>query len=155
MQRAERSIRVAAPADRVYQFWRNFENLPQFMEHVQEVQSLDADHRLSHWQLKGPLGMTLEYDAEVVEDIPNKSIGWRSREGGDVGVSGNVTFTELDNNETQVHVVMQWFDPPAGPIGEALSRMLQNPERMLEEDLHRFKKVIESNTGSQREARVA
>jgi uncharacterized membrane protein len=49
MQRAEQSIRVAAPAASVYQFWRNFENFPRFMDHVEEVRLLDADGTHSHW----------------------------------------------------------------------------------------------------------
>ncbi len=141
MQRVERSIRVAAPVSEVYNAWRNFERFPEFMEHVQEVRWIGADKKLSHWKLKGPMGVDVEYDAEITEDEPNRSIGWRSREG-DLGVAGNVTFAELEG-ETAVHVIMQWFDPPAGPIGEAVSRMLQNPSEMLDEDLRRFKHMVE------------
>jgi uncharacterized membrane protein len=141
MQRIERSIRIQAPANRVYELWRNFENFPHFMEHVESVHTL-GDGRLSHWKLKAPLGVNVEYDAEIAEDVPNKSIGWRSTDG-NLGNSGNVTFAETDDGMTQVHVIMQWFDPPAGPIGEAFSRILQNPEKMLEEDLHRFKEWVE------------
>src|SRR5438067_10559159 len=142
MQRVERSIRVHAPSSRVYELWKNFERFPTFMENVHEVRMLDG--RRSHWKLTGPLGKEVEYDAEISEDEPNKSLGWRSVEGrGEIGVSGNVTFSELGDGETEVHVVMQWYDTPGGPIGETASRTLQNPERMLEEDLHRFKDVAE------------
>jgi uncharacterized membrane protein len=142
MQRIEKSIRVAAPASRVYELWRNFENFPRFMEHVEEVHTL-GDGQLSHWKLKAPLGVNVEYDAKIAEDVPNKSIGWRSTDG-NLGNSGNVTFTETDDRMTLVHVVMQWFDPPAGPIGEALSHILQNPDKMLDEDLRRFKDWAET-----------
>jgi len=144
MQRAERSIRVAASAETLYHHWRNFENFPHFMEHVESVRVTGSDKKLSHWKLKAPLGMSVEFDAEISEDEPNKSIGWRSHEG-NIGMSGNVTFTELDT-ETQVHVIVQWFDPPGGPIGEFLSRTLQNPEVMLEEDLRRFKHWAEGQS---------
>ena len=78
------------------------------------------------------------------KDEPGKSIGWRSIEGhSEVGVSGNVTFSELGDGETEIHVVMQWYDTPAGAIGEAASRTLQNPEQMVEDDLRRFKDVAE------------
>ena len=60
MQRVEKSVRVHAPASQVYEFWRNFENFPQFMEHVESVQVTDPDKRFSHWKLKGPLGMDVE-----------------------------------------------------------------------------------------------
>src|SRR6476659_6827405 len=81
MQRVEKSVRVHAPADQVYEFWRDFENFPRFMEHVESVQVMDAGKRLSHWKLKGPLGMDVEYDAELAKDEPNKMIGWNSTRG--------------------------------------------------------------------------
>jgi len=152
MQRVERSIRVAAPASHLYQLWRNFENFPRFMEHVEGVQVSDAEKKHSHWKLKAPLGMSVEFDVDIIEEVPDRSIGWRSREG-NMGVAGNVTFTDLEN-ETQVHVIMQWFDPPGGPVGEFLSRTLQNPDEMLEEDLRRFKHWAEGEfaSGSSRTA---
>ena len=146
MQRAESSIRVAASAEDVYKFWRNFENFPQFMEHVKEVRLLDPEGKKSHWVLKGPLGVSVEYDAEVAKDEPNKMIGWNST-GGEMGTSGAVTFAETGDN-TEVHVVMQWYDPPGGAVGEAASKLLQNPEKMLEEDLQRFKDIAEGRLGS-------
>jgi uncharacterized membrane protein len=147
MQRIERSIRIAAPASRVYELWRNFENFPHFMEHVEEVRVTGGDGQTSHWKLKAPLGVNVEYDAKIAEDVPNKSIGWRSIDG-NLGNSGNVTFAETDDGMTQVHVILQWFDPPGGPIGDALSRILQDPEKMLEEDLHRFKAWAEGGRAS-------
>ncbi|MGH2371318.1 MAG: SRPBCC family protein, partial [Chloroflexota bacterium] len=72
MQRAERSIRVAAPVEQVYRFWRNFENFPQFMEHVEEVRLLDPQGQTSHWKLKGAMGMTPEFDARLTQDEPNR-----------------------------------------------------------------------------------
>jgi uncharacterized membrane protein len=143
MQRAERSIRVAAPASEVYQAWRDFERFPEFMEHVEEVRWSGEMGKMSHWKLRAPMGVSIDYDAEITEDVPNRSIGWRSVDG-NLGNSGTISFTDLDNSETEIHVILQWYDPPAGPIGEALSRILQNPEQMLEEDLTRFKHMVES-----------
>jgi uncharacterized membrane protein len=145
MQRVERSIRVAAPISQVYEAWRNFESFPDFMEHVEQVRMVDGDGYRSHWKLRGPGGTSAEYDAELSEEEPNRSIGWRSI-GGDMGTSGNVTFTETQDGsgpETLVHVVMQWYDPPGGVLGEAFSRIFSNPEQMVEEDLHRFKDLME------------
>lgn len=141
MQRIEKSIRVKAPVEQVYTFWRNFENFPRFMENVEEVRLLDPSGELSHWKLKGPLGVPAEFDAELTQDEPNRSIGWNSRDG-NVGSTGNVTFTTMEDN-TLVHVVMQWYDPPAGPVGEVASRTLQDPDAKLEEDLQRFKQIAE------------
>lgn len=146
MQRAEKSIRVNAPADRVYQFWRRFENFPSFMEHVEGVRAVGGNDRMSHWKIKGPFGKTVEFDAELVTDEPGKQIGWNSR-GGEMETSGAVTFTDL-GADTEVHVVMQWYDPPGGAVGEAVSRMFSDPEKMLEEDLQRFKDIVEGRVGS-------
>lgn len=146
MQRVERSIRVDAPPEKAYQYWRDFENFPSFMEHVDEVRKLDAEGRRSHWKLKGPMGVSLEFDAEMTEDRPNQSIGWKSTEGS-IGTSGVITFSPV-GEQTEVHVLMQWYDPPAGPVGEAFSRLFQNPEKMLEEDLQRFKDIVEGRVGS-------
>ena len=146
MQRVEKSIRVSAPVEQVYQYWRNFTNFPNFMENVEEVRPLDGNDRVSHWKIKGPLGKTVEFDSELVRDEPNKMIGWNST-GGEMGTSGAVTFAETGDN-TEVHVVMQWYDPPGGAVGEAASKLLQNPEKMLEEDLQRFKDIAEGRLGS-------
>jgi uncharacterized membrane protein len=148
MQRAEKSIRVNAPAETVYQFWRNFENFPRFMENVKEVRLLDPSGKESHWVIEGPVGTKAEFNARITQDEPGKSIGWNSIDG-NMGTTGNVTFSETENN-TVVHVVMQWYDPPGGAVGEAASRLLQDPGEMLEQDLHRFKDVVESNTAGRK-----
>jgi len=146
MQRVEKSIRVKAPAQQVYTFWRNFENFPTFMENVEEVRPMDPTGRRSHWKLRGPLGKSVEYDAELTQDVPNQSIAWNSGEG-DMSTTGNVTFAEQDDN-TLVHVIMQWAEVPGGAVGEAAARLIQDPEKMLEEDLQRFKDIAEGRVGS-------
>jgi uncharacterized membrane protein len=149
MQRAEQTIRVAAGPETVYRFWRDFENFPRFMEHVAEVRLLDPEGRLSHWKLKGPAGVKLEFDARLTRDEPNRQIAWNSTEGS-MQTSGTVTFTpvESDYGYTEVHVIMQWYDVPGGPVGEALSKLLQNPQEMLQEDLQRFKHLVETGVGA-------
>jgi uncharacterized membrane protein len=146
VQRIEKSIRVKAPAATVYNYWRNFENFPTFMTNVEEVQLLDPNGRRSHWKIQGPLGRSVEYDADLTQDEPDRAISWNSA-GGEINTTGNVTFTEQDDN-TLVHVIMQWSDVPAGAAGELASRVLQNPETMLEEDLQRFKDIAEGRVGS-------
>ena len=146
MQRVEKSIRVKAPAAQVYQFWRNFENFPRFMEHVEEVRCLDSNCTTSHWKLQGPLGKSVEYDADLTQDQPNQTISWNSSSG-DIDTTGNVTFTEQESN-TLVHVIMQWASPPGGALGDAIAKLFQNPESMLEEDLQRFKDIAEGRVGS-------
>ena len=148
MQRVEKSIRVAAPVDQVYRFWRNVENFPKFMQHVKEVRRLDPDGKTSHWVIEGPLGARAEFNARLTQDEPNRSIGWNSVDG-NMGSTGNVTFTDMQEN-TLVHVVMQWYDPPGGAGGEAASKLLQDPKEMLQDDLHRFKEAVESGTAGRK-----
>jgi uncharacterized membrane protein len=150
MQRVESSIRVAAPVSKVYEYWRNFENFPHFMQYVEEVRKNDAEGRMSHWRIKGPLGMSVEFDARLTQDEPNRSIGWNSIDGS-VETTGNVTFSETDNN-TLVHVVLNWYDPPGGAVGEAAAKVLYNPATMLDEDLKRFKDIVEGRATSRRVA---
>jgi uncharacterized membrane protein len=116
------------------------------MEHVEEVRPVGGGDRMSHWKIKGPLGKTVEFDAELVTDEPGRQIGWSSR-GGEMETSGAVTFADLDV-DTEVHGVMQWYDTPGGAGGEAICRMFQSPEKMLEEDLQRFRDIVEGRVGS-------
>jgi len=146
MQRAEKTIRVNAPAEKVYGYWRDFQNFPRFMEHVEEVRPVSGNDKLTHWKIKGPLGVSVEFDAEITQDVPSKSIGWNSR-GGTMETSGVVTFQDI-NDVTEVHVLMQWYNPPLGVVGEAASRMFLDPEKMLEGDLLRFKDIVEGRVGS-------
>ncbi|HEY8132389.1 MAG TPA: SRPBCC family protein, partial [Thermoanaerobaculia bacterium] len=86
----EQRVTVNASPDVLYRFWRNFENLPRFMSHLQSVKVLD-DQR-SHWVARGPIGSDAEWDAEVINEIPNELIGWRSVDGSRVDNAGSVHF---------------------------------------------------------------
>ncbi len=142
MPRAEHSIIVGVPVSEVYTVWHQFENFPQFMNNVKEVSKKDGEGKISHWKVAGPFGMNVEFNAEMTMDEPNKRIAWNSRGDGTVTTSGQVTFTELGTNQTQVHVVMNW-DAPAGKIGETVAKLTSDPQAELVEDLGRFKEMIE------------
>jgi uncharacterized membrane protein len=90
------------------------------------------------------MGAQAEFNARLTQDEPNRSIGWNSIDG-NMGSTGNVTFTDMQDN-TLVHVVMQWYDPPGGAVGEAASKLLQDPDDMLNDDLRRFKEAVEGST---------
>jgi uncharacterized membrane protein len=97
--------------------------------------------RSSHWVVKGPLGSSVEFDAETTMMEPNKRIAWNSRDGGDVKTSGQVSFNELGNNQTEVHVILK-YDPPAGVAGDLVAKVFSNPQKQLEEDMARFKQLV-------------
>src|SRR3712207_2786623 len=139
-QRVEGSIEVEAPVQRVYQYWQTLENLPQFMANVEEVRSTGPD--ATHWRMKGPLGTTLEFDAKTTQNQENEAIGWNT-EGGQVQTSGQVRFREVTPGRTRVEVQMNYWDAPGGRAGEVASRLVANPQVMMQQDLQNFKEIIE------------
>jgi uncharacterized membrane protein len=140
MPKVEREITVQAPADAVYAVWHNFENFPRFMDNIEEVRVV-SDGR-SHWKAKAPLGSKAEWDAEMTLDDPAKAIGWRSIDGNSsVKTAGRVSFDDL-GEQTRLRVTLQ-YDAPAGPIGNLVAKIFSNPERQIDEDLHRFKDTME------------
>jgi uncharacterized membrane protein len=139
--RVDESIVLNRPRWEVYRFWRNFENLPRFMDHLEDVAVLDE--RRSHWTAKGPAGSRVEWDAEIHNEIPNELIAWRSLEGSEVDNAGSVRFMPTENGDTEVRVVLR-YDPPAGKLGAAVAHLFgEDPSRQVADDLRRLKQVVE------------
>lgn len=141
--KVEQSVLVDAPPERVYGAWRNFANLPRFMSHVERVEELGPAR--SRWTVRAPAGMNVTWDAEIINDIPNKLIAWRTVDTQLIAHAGSVQFDRAhDGRGTMVRVSMQ-YDPPAGAIGHALATALgQDPERQIEQDLRAFKRALEA-----------
>jgi uncharacterized membrane protein len=142
--RLDEAMLINKPAEELYRFWRNFENLPRFMTHLESVGVLDD--RRSHWVAKAPrlAGGSVEWDAEITADEPNRRIAWRSLPGSQVETSGEVRFEKaLGDRGTEVHVSMS-YAPPAGRLGHMLASVVgDNPRRMIREDLHNFQHLME------------
>lgn len=139
--RVERTIAVNRPREEVYRFWRQLENLPRFMDHLESVTVLDEDR--SHWVAKAPAGTKVEWDASIEDEIENELIAWRSLPGSDIDNAGSVHFIPAGDG-TEVRVVLS-YDPPAGRVGAAVAKLLgEEPEQQVEEDLRRFKQVMEA-----------
>jgi uncharacterized membrane protein len=140
--RVEQSVTIQRLRDDLFRFWRNFENLPRFMDNLESVRVLDD--RLSHWVAKGPAGARMEWDAEIHNEIENELIAWRSLPGSEVDHAGSVHFTPAENNGTEVRVILR-YPPPTGRFGSAVARLAgDDPERQLADDLRRFKQVMEA-----------
>jgi uncharacterized membrane protein len=136
------AITVNKPVEEVYRFWREFNNLPRFMHHLEAVRITGP--RTSHWTAKAPIGMTVEWDAEIIEDTPNESILWRSLEGADVDNSGSVRFKPAPGDRGTEIVLEMSFRPPGGVIGAKLGRIFDAvPRTQMTNDLRRFKQVLE------------
>ncbi len=140
MPTAEKTIIVDAPAADVYGRWLQFDRFPDFMDNVKSVSKMGSD-RISHWVVKGPLGTSVEFDSELTTDEPGKRIAWNSRDNGDITTSGQVSFNELGNNQTEIYVILK-YEPPAGVAGDIVAKLFSDPQRQLEEDLERFKQLL-------------
>jgi uncharacterized membrane protein len=128
----EKSITLSAPASEAYRFWRNFENLPRVMRHLKSVRSIDE--RRSHWVAAAPAGLDIEWDAEITDERQDRKIAWRSLENAEIENKGVVLFEPVqDGNATELRVYLEY----AQLFGK-------DPAKMVEEDLRRFKTLLEA-----------
>jgi uncharacterized membrane protein len=134
---------INRPAADLYAFWRHFENLPTFMSNLERVTVLDD--RRSHWVAKAPFGASVEWDAEIVEDVPDRRIAWRSLSGADIANSGEVDFLRATGDRgTTVRVHID-YQPPGGRLALGLARMFgEAPDQRVREDVRRFKQLMET-----------
>lgn len=136
-----KSILVKTEVPTAFRIWSNFENFPLFMEDVESVKNVTDT--LTHWKMKGPMGTTVEWYAEITRDEENKRIAWNTKDRGDddVTTSGQVTFNSLPDNMTEV-TMMTRYEPKKG-MGGNLSKLFDNPEKRVEKDLRNFKRYVE------------
>ncbi len=139
----EQAIIISRPAAQIYDFWRNFERLPEFMRHLERVEALDD--RRSRWTAKAPLVGHVCWEAEIFEDLPNEMIAWRSLPGADIENSGQVRFTELPHGRgTEVHVTL-CYEPPAGAAGALVAKLFaEEPSQQIADDLRRLRALLET-----------
>ena len=138
----QKSVTINKSQAELYQFWRNFENLPQFMNHLESVTVLDD--RRSHWKAKAPFGYSVEWDAEATGEVENERISWHSIEGSEIPNSGVVEFRPTVNRGTEVRVTLT-YEPPAGKLGSWIAWMFgEEPSIQVAEDLRRFKSLMET-----------
>jgi len=137
-----RAVTINRPAAELYAYFRDFSNLATFMENVVRIDVHD-DTR-SHWVVKAPAGQTVEWDAIVTEDQPDRLIAWTSAEGADIPNSGRVEFREAGARGTVVEATIL-YDPPGGVIGKVIAKMFQRePNMQARQDLKRFKQLMET-----------
>ena len=137
------SVTIQKPASELYRFWRNFENLPRIMSHLKSVEVIND--RRSHWIAKAPVGMKLEWDAEIINEYENELIAWRSLDGASVDNAGSVRFIPAPAaGGTIVRVTVEYI-PPAGTLGQIVAKLLgKAPARQIGEDLLQFKQFMET-----------
>ena len=139
----ERTLLINRPADELYRFWRNLENLPRIMHHLESV-TMTSD-RASHWKAKGPLGTSVEWDAEIHNEREGEMIAWRSIEGSQIDTAGSVHFEQAPNGRGTIVRVSMKYDPPMGKVGATIASMLgEGLDHQLDSDLRDFKQLMEA-----------
>lgn len=151
--RVDETIVVDRPVALVYSFWRRLENLPAFMSHLISV--CTTGDRTSHWVARGPAGTRIEWDAEIINEVENELLAWKSLPHADVENAGSVHFTPSNNGAlTRLRVELK-YNPPAGKLGAAVARLFgQEPTIQVRDDLARFKTLIEGPSFSASELEV-
>ncbi len=145
----ERAIHVVQtatinrPIEQVFAFWRNFENFPRFMRHLESVEVLGNGR--SRWRARAPAGRSVTWDAEIVQERENELIAWRSLERSQVPNNGSVSFSPAPGARgTEIRVVLR-YRPPAGTLGRTLEWLFsEEPSQQIHEDLYRFKQLLET-----------
>jgi len=138
----QKTFTIDRPSDELYNHWRNFDNLPRFMKHLKSVTN---QGRYSHWAAIGPIGMTVEWDAELLDEKPGEYLVWQSLPGSVISNRGSVEFRPAPNGSgTEVTVALTYRNP-GGKAGAAMAKLLgREPEQQVREDLRRFKELMEA-----------
>lgn len=141
--KVEHSLVVHRPADELFRFWRKLDNLPRVMRHVVSIESVDDQH--SHWVAQGPLGATVEWDAEIINEREPDLIAWRSLPGSQVDTAGSIHFKPLSHGRGTLVTISLKYDPPGGKLTAALAELVgAGSEIRIKEDLRRFKNLAEA-----------
>ena len=142
------SVVIARPAHELYRFWRDFSNLPRFMDHLEDVEVIGPAR--SVWTAKAPAGMRVKWEAEIINEIDGELIAWRSTENADVATAGSVHFVPVPGG-TEITVHLQ-YDPPAGRLGAWIAWLFgEEPSQQIRSDLRKLKTLLESGAVSAHE----
>jgi uncharacterized membrane protein len=137
------TMTIDKPAEELYQFWREVENLPRLMPHLREVR--DLGNGRSHWEAKGPAGTCIRWNSEITTDRPNSLIAWRSVEDSDLKSRGEVLFEPARGGRGTVVTVKMDYDLPAGQLGKAVAWLTgKSPDLHVRLTLVRFKQLMET-----------
>ena len=143
MQHATRSVTINKPKDEVYEFWRDFENLGRFMQHLELVEDLGSGR--SHWVAKAPAGTTVEWDAKLTEDIPGERLAWQSLAGSDIYNSGSVQFRDAPGDRGTEITVRIEYEIPGGAAAATVAKLFgEEPSQQVQDDLRRLKQLMEA-----------
>lgn len=140
--RVDYAITVNRPRNEVYAFWRQLDNLPLFMNHLESV-CIQGDQ--SHWVAKAPAGRTVQWDAVIHNEVKDELLAWRSLPGADVDSAGSVLFRDAPGGRgTEIRIELQ-YNPPAGVVGATIAKLWgEEPSQQIKSDMHRLKQLLEA-----------
>jgi uncharacterized membrane protein len=139
----EHSVTVKRPAADLYAFWRDPANLPRVFEFVERVEMLSDT--TARWRVRGPAGLSIDWDAEIINEIPNELLAWKSVGDADIPNAGSLRFRPApDDRGTEVRLVLE-YEPPAGHLGAWVAKLVEaNPEAQIRDAFRRFKQLAET-----------
>jgi uncharacterized membrane protein len=138
------SLLVSRSPDDLYAEWSQLENLPRMMTHLKSVTVIDETR--SHWVAEAPalVGGQIEWDAEIVRDIPGRQLSWVSLPGSPVENAGRVRFSPAPGDRGSIVSVELDYRPPAGKLGHWVAKLFgTDAEKQIHHDLRNFKRTIE------------
>jgi uncharacterized membrane protein len=139
-----RSVTINRSRHELYDVWRDFRNLPLFMENIEAVTMLDE--KRSHWKVKAPADSTVEWDSLITEDVPGELIAWKSVEGASVPNTGRIEFKDSSNGRGTIVTATIAYDPPGSKLGAFVAKLMgREPKVQARRDLRRFKQLMETN----------
>ncbi|WP_199430563.1 SRPBCC family protein [Qaidamihabitans albus] len=138
-------VEVDAPAQACYDWWRPLTRLPEIFSDVEKVEAVDGDSDRTKWTVKGPAGVSVDWEARIVEDSAPHTIAWATDDSADPDVkhSGVVRFDDKGHGVTGVEISLK-YDPPAGRAGEAVATLLADPQTKVERAAAEFKRIVET-----------
>lgn len=144
MYKISQSVDIDTPVEVCYKHWTQFERFPEIMPAVVKKVEKGKEAGVWHWEIKGPLGKILKWDAMIDMTYPNKWLSWHTEPGSEVDTSGSVNFHAYTGNEKSRLDVDMSYVPPAGPLGEVVAFVIKNPDMMVAKCLQAFKHFVES-----------
>lgn len=138
-----RTVTINKPREELYRFWRDFSNLPKFMENVEGVRDLGDGRML--WMIAAPAGLSVKIETEIVQERENELIAWRSTANSDIDTEGRIAFRDAPGDRgTQIEAIIA-YRPPGGEVGRLAAKLFQRePSIQGRRELKRFKMLMET-----------
>jgi uncharacterized membrane protein len=138
-----RSVTIDRPREEIYAFWRDFSNLPKFMENIENAGEIEPG--LSWWRIRAPLGFSVEVRSRIVNDRPGEQIAWRSTDDSQIETEGKATFRDAPGGRGTIVEAVIAYKPPMGALGQAVAKLFSaEPSVQARRDLKRLKMLLET-----------